>query len=160
MKLFGYFRPCTTAKAALAVAGVLAIAGAVGSAIAMSPIVTPPIKWQGGWEAQASNSTGGGVKVADVPAGRNLIVTDIVATNFGSSVVNFSVYRGGSADCAVVGQQRLSFVSAPPNGSVHLPLGTGMGFGAGQQLCVTHSGGNVYFNFRGFLFTAATAPVS
>lgn len=41
MKLSGYPGRWTTAKAALAVAGALVIAGAVGSAIAMSPTVSP-----------------------------------------------------------------------------------------------------------------------
>lgn len=81
-------------------------------------------------------------------------MTDIVATNYTSSVAFFTVARG-SATCGVIATDnyRLRDVAVPPSSTVHLPLQTGIGFGSGQEICVTGTVGNLLINFRGFLFT-------
>src|SRR5262245_46287364 len=71
----------TGRKAAMAVAGALEIAGALGSAVAMSPIVQPPIKWAGGWEV-AEQFGAGVATLATVPQGSNLLITDLILSNF------------------------------------------------------------------------------
>lgn len=143
----------TTTKAALAVAGVLMIGGAVGTALAISPTVSPPIKWQGGWERVDLHSAPGTtvVEVAVVPAGRNLLMTDIVVSTNQSSDVYFSVFEGGT-NCSTQLAYRLAGVLIPPRGTLHFPLETGIGFRAGTRICAS-AGSFADFNFRGFLFT-------
>lgn len=141
---------------ALAFAGsaCLAVGGAAGTAFAISPIISPAIKWGGGWEARVYNATGA-LEVAIVPAGRSLMVTDILASNFTNQPTQFFLLQG-SANCQNSLTDRLSGVVVAPYGTVHLPLETGVGFPAGQRVCVS-TGGTLNFNFRGFFFTPAPA---
>jgi hypothetical protein len=151
MKCFDFGR-WTTTKAALAVAVALAIAGAVGSAVAFSPMIVPPIKWQGGWEARGYTYNYVGQLITTVPAERSLIITDIVASNLSSTVGSFKIYEG-SSDCSTSTAERFSTVMVLPSSSFHVPLQTGIGFGAGKRVCFSIIGTSMSFNFRGFFFT-------
>ena len=139
MKLSGNFGRWTPTKATVAAAGVLAIAGAVGSAVAFSPIIAPPIKWQGG-VGFISNASSGYNKVYTVPAGRNFLLTDLVATNTTGTVSSFAVYTAPGGNCLSTPLvPRLNFTIVPPLNNTVLALQTGIGFAAGQAVCVRHS---------------------
>lgn len=150
-------RSWTRTNAALAVAGLLAIGGAVGSSVAMSPIVTPPIQWAGGWEfASPFELTQGGHNIYTVPAGRSLIATDITVSNHGTSSRYVVLYNSINASCGTIDRKRISDMPVPPGGVVHLSYQTGVGFASGQFVCLYNSL-PVHVTLRGFLFTPAPA---
>src|SRR5262245_47789995 len=92
MKLSIDFGRWITTKT-VAVGGLLAICGVVGSALAMSPVINPPIKWQGGWEANIDNTQGGVpfYQLYQVPAGRSLMITDLIVSNFTAGESSFNI---------------------------------------------------------------------
>lgn len=146
-----------TGKTALVSAGVLAIAGAVGSALAIAPITTGPgIKWQGGWEVTRATLFDVRATLYTVPAGRNLMVTDLTFSN-GSSIASEIDFFAGQGGCGTgnIARSRLENVFIPPVSTVHLSYETGMGFASGQIVCIATLN-NVSLHARGYLFTAAT----
>lgn len=153
MKVSADFGRWTKTKTALAVAGALAIGGAVGSAIAMSPTVQPPIKWAGGAEFVTAVPAGGPTVVYTVPAGRNLILTDLIIGNTNTTFNNISVFSG-SAGCAEILLPRLSNIMIPAADTAYVSLQTGVGFTSGQTICI-QSSNSVALSGRGFLFTPA-----
>lgn len=157
MKLSVDFGRWTTMKAVLAVAGALAIGGAVGSAVAISPTMDGPVKWQGGWEfASIGVASAGQELLYLVPAGRNLMVTDLTVTNFGSSISQFSLFSGSSGGCNITSKMRLRTVAVPAGDVTHVSYETGIGFSAGTPVCINKNT-ELYVNARGYLFTAAPA---
>ena len=138
----------TRIKALLRIAAALALAGAIGKAVAMSPIVQPPIKWAGG--AEFNNFISGRVSVYTVPPGRNFILTDLVIGNPSGTSQSFNVYGGTSCETASL---RMQLVVVPPNDTAYLALQTGIGFTAGQVVCLITTA-SMSVNGRGFLFTA------
>lgn len=144
----------TTTKAALAVAGALAIGGAMGSALAIAPTMQGPVKWAGGAEFVGSLSTGiggGSVAVLTVPAGRNLMLTDIVVGNVATTAAAFNLIAGTS-NCSNVLAFRLGNIVIPPNDVRSISLSTGIGFASGQNVCI-FSPNQLSFNLRGYYFT-------
>lgn len=129
--------------------------GAAGTAVAVSPIIEPPIAWQGGVEI--STSIVGPAALYNVPAGRSFLMTDLVLTSLSGSAL-VTIYTINTNDCAGSGtaKSRLSKIAVTEGASTVVALQTGVGFTAGQAVCVTASSTastNVEFNARGFLFT-------
>lgn len=155
MNFSGFGRDIVT-KAAMAL--VWAAAGTVGSAAAMSPVIGPPIKWAGGWGA--AFPLGGYVHIVQVPAGLNLMVTDLILGNPNNIPLQFRLLVG-SPGCSgeIPGSAvRLSAVTIPAQDSMQIALQTGIGFSGGQWVCgFTSIGGNLEFTARGFFFTPAPA---
>lgn len=145
----------TSVKAPLLFAGLLAIGGAVGSAIAMSPTVAPPIKWAGGVEF-ANNSASGLDPSYTVPAGRNFILTDLIVGNRTSSGQGFQVLAGIGGTCVVSNTLRLAEIVVPPGDTAYVSLQTGVGFASGQAVCIFTTAA-MSVSGRGFLFTPAPA---
>lgn len=156
MAMKAVFGSRTKMKAALAVAGALAIAGAIGSAVAFSPIITPPLKWQGGAEFRVVSGSDTFVTAYVVPAGRNFLLTDLVVANFSSTRQFFHISAGPGGICEV-GSPRLEGVIVRGDDNTVLAFQTGIGFAAGQAVCIQRSVSNMNFNGRGFLFTPAPA---
>jgi hypothetical protein len=157
MKLSIDFGRWTTTKAAMAVAGALAIGGAVGSALAISPTVPAPVKWQGSVSPLWTQSSSFG-KMYTVPAGRNLMITDFIISNANSTSSSASLYSDPDDTCSDIIQQNIKLfaVRVPANSTVVIPLVTGAGFAPGQSVCVRTSV-EMTTNARGYLFTAAPA---
>lgn len=153
MKFSVDFGRSTAAKAAVA-AGAVAIAGAVGSAVAFSPIVAPPVKWQGGVEFRANTSTDTLFKAYAVPAGRNFLLTDLTASNSSTAKTFFNVYSGagGNCDAGSVTAFRVESLLVPAEDTTVLAFQTGIGFAGGTAVCILSSQ-SLQFNGRGFLFT-------
>jgi hypothetical protein len=140
----------TITKAALAIAGALAIGGAVGSALAISPTVPAPIKWAAAVEI-FQGSTGVTNALYAVPAGKILMLTDVIVSNNSSTKARFNLDSTNSA-CSDVLPKLVSIV-VPPESTYALSLQTGMGFATGRSVCFHIAEGTLAFNARGFLFT-------
>jgi hypothetical protein len=153
MKFSIEFGRWTTTKAAIAVAGALAVAGAIGSALAISPILQAPIKWQGGAEfrLQTVEQTLG--KAYTVPAGKSFLLTDFTASNPSTTkqFLDISAGPGGSCTFATAIPRVVALIVPPENNAV-LALQTGVGFSAGQAVCI-YGTAAMNYNGRGFLFT-------
>jgi hypothetical protein len=152
----------TARKAALALAGLVAVGGAVGTALAISPTVPAPMKWQAGWETNIIHlNQSVGENAYTVPAGKNLLITDLVLGNRGGDTpAFFHLYRASSSQsCAdpnsiPQAQFRFFFINIRTNENIIIPLTTGVGFASGQSVCIfRQGGGSVSVNMRGFLFT-------
>lgn len=157
MKVSVDFGRWTRTKAAMAVAGALAVAGAVGSALAISPIIAPPIKWQGGAEFQLIANSNALIKAYTVPAGRNFLLTDLTISNFDPVKSSINIYSGAAGVCDISSlTTRVQSLLVPPETNTVLAFQTGIGFGAGQAVCILPSA-PMTFNGRGFLFTPAPA---
>jgi hypothetical protein len=158
MKIAIFFDRWTTTKAALAVAGALVVGGAVGSAVAIGPTVPAPITWQGGVNIIQDVVGPGASRVAyTVPAGRNLMLTDIVISNESATAAIAQRIFAGPGNCSVTGSAKTTRLTVPAEGSLHLPLVTGIGFSAGQTVCLYNldADSETQWMLRGFLFTAA-----
>lgn len=157
MKVSVDFGGWTATKALLALAGVLAIGGVVGSAVAFSPTIAPPVKWQGGAEFTRNSPGSQFVKLYTVPAGRNFLLTDLIIANLGESASSFILYSDPTATCtpgALV--TRLGSTNVPPGENTVLAFQTGIGVAGGHGVCVAPTR-ELTFTGRGFLFTAAPA---
>ena len=155
MKLSRYLVRWTTTKAALALAGALAICGAVGGAFAISPTVPVPIRWQTIAEFTFSTTGSNAFKAYTVPAGRNFLLTDLVVTNRGTLQETFGVGSGNGGVCGGASLKlRLQDLYVASGENVILAFQTGIPFGPGQGVCVSSSNANLVFNGRGFLFTS------
>ena len=153
MKLSVDFGSWTRTKVALAVVGALAFAGAIGSAVAMSPIIAPPIKWAGGAEFVVATPSGI-QKLYTVPAGRSLLLTDLVVANNSPSNLSFGLYAASNGSCDVLSWVNRVGTTTVPFGTLPLVLAfqTGIGVGSGHAVCaLTSSPTNI--TGRGFLFT-------
>jgi hypothetical protein len=140
----------TATKAALAVAGLLAIGGAVGSALAISPTLEAPIKWQGGWEASPT-LTSGENDIYTVPSGKVLMITDIIATNLDTNARSLQL-RASSGACFTSSPLRSNLIAVPPLGSTIISFQTGIGFPADKHVCFSTTS-ELRITARGFLFT-------
>jgi hypothetical protein len=107
-----------------------------------------------GWEATEAGLGPTPSTFYTVPAGRNLLITDIVVGGDATISGRFNVYTAGGNGCASIGVRRLRNVTIPSNDSIVIPLTTGIGFASGQTICmVGFEGGSISVNMRGFLFT-------
>lgn len=143
-----------TTRAAVTIAGALALAGAIGSAIAMSPIVQPPIKWAGGVEFGFA-STVGSATVYAVPPGRSLILTDLLIGNNSGVLATISILQAPD-NCFADTTLRVTNIFVPTGQTTAINLQTGIGFGAERVVCIS-SNASVSMNGRGFLFTPGPA---
>ena len=149
----GFFAHWTTTKAAIAAAGLLAIGGAVGSAVAVSPInAGPSIKWAGGWEIETVIYSNQDAKVYVVPAGRNLMVTDILASNFTAEDAALQMFITGAQPCSGGGNYRIRYAAVKASDNFQWSPQTGIGFASGQSVCLVSSQ-NLNVVLRGYLFT-------
>ena len=157
MNLSGHLGHWATAKAALAIAGALAVVGAIGSAVAFSPIIAPSIKWGGGAEFVRDTIGPETSGLFTVPAGRNLLLTDLVVSNTLANDVFFEIYTQVEGGCAGgTRTRRLGRTIVPTRTHTALAFQTGIGFASGQVVCVDTTG-SLTITGRGFLFTAAPA---
>lgn len=146
----------TKRTTAIALGAVVALAGAVGTTLALNPTVSVPIQWSGGWESGEIALTSGLHSVYVVPAGLNLMMTDIIATNLSSTdPVTFSLYNGVPATCDNASRPRMMPIAVPNRNTLHIPLQTGFGFPAGTRVCLGVTG-NLGIHARGFLFKPAS----
>ena len=157
MKVSVDFGRWTRTKAALAVAGTLVLGGVVGSALAISPTVDSGLVFQGGVNINQFTVEPTANRLAyTVPAGKRFMLTDIAIS--GSSKTNPAelqyVFTGGGASCTPVTANRTSFLNVPAGDTLHLPFVTGIGFAAGQFVCLSNGDDTVttHWTIRGFLF--------
>ena len=145
----------------LALCAGLLIAGTIGRATAISPTVDAPIRWAGGVPVIRGSVSDGAISIYTVPAGANLLMTDIIISSVGSSPDTLTLYTGNGADCGSVAESRIKLrdVMVPANDTVVIPLVTGFGFTPGQTVCILSEdvGVTLTVNARGFLFTSAPA---
>ena len=144
----------TTTKAALAVAGLLAIGGAVGSAVAFSPIIATPYKFLAPAEFYVRTTESGLKRGYIVPAGKRFVLTDVIASNFSATTQVFSIFSGAGGVCGGTLTPRLRDVLSPSQNTAVLTFQTGIVFGAGQAVCIAPSDA-FGFDVRGFLYTAS-----
>jgi hypothetical protein len=89
--------------------------------------------------------------VFTVPAGVNLLVTDVIVSNSNASASCCArIFTG--AGCLT---ERTGFITVPAGGSVTMNFLTGIGFASGQVVCVRNgdSAGPLHFTLRGYRFT-------
>jgi hypothetical protein len=98
------------------------------------------------------------VTVFTVPAGRQLVVTDVVITNTGGAPVCGASVAPGAAttpSATAAGESGTGVLCVPAQTSLNLGLTTGMEFTAGQSLVLANGGGTagrtLSFHLRGFL---------
>lgn len=158
MKISMDFCVWTKTKAALAVAGALAIGGAIGSAVAISPTIAPPIRWAGGVEFNAETFGTEVRRAYTVPAGRSFLLTDLVVMNDAAAAQKFAIYSQPATGVCSTGALtfRLTEAIVPPGNNTILAFQAGIGFGASRVVCIGTTG-SLSFHARGFLFTAAPA---
>jgi hypothetical protein len=138
----------------LTLAAAAAIAGGAESARAISPTMDAPVEWRGGVEI-VHFGISGAVKIYTVPAAVNFLLTDLVVSNDTLTPATFSVFTGTGAVCNV-SVQRTSNMRVPPDDTLVVSLTTGIGFGAGQSVCIA-SDIPLDLTGRGFLFVPAPA---
>lgn len=144
-------------RPALAIcAAIFVSAAGVGDAIAISPTMDGPIKWAGGVEF-SKNGVAGIESLYVVPAGKNFMLTDLIVSNVHTSGQHtyFDIFSGSTVGC-VGDKYRLRTVAVPAFDSKVISLTTGIGFTAGQHVCIT-AYAPLQVNMRGYLFTPAAA---
>ena len=147
-------RPAFAALLALGLGGAVA-----GGAMALSPTVDTGLAFRGGVNIVSNNFTAGAKGlVYTVPAGRKFMLTDLVIANDSeaTAATDQYVYTGETTSCAAVAAFRTSFLTVPAGDTLHLPFITGIGFTAGQGVCVQNGqgpgGSTTHWTIRGFLF--------
>jgi hypothetical protein len=135
----------------------LALGGAVaGGAMALSPTVDTALVFRGGVNIVRDNLGGGTQDIYVVPAGRKFMLTDLVIANNSatSPAAHQQVWTATGANCADGGTLRTSRLTVPAGGTLHLPFVTGIGFAAGQLVCIFNGEVDKTTNWtiRGYLF--------
>jgi hypothetical protein len=145
----------TTLRAGLAIASALAIGGAVGSAIAISPKMDAPVRWAAGVEFHTAIGVNNGL-LYEIPAGKNFMLTDLIVSNETENWTAFRIFSKPNRQrgCGIFDEveQRSVEIIVPAHDNTILAFQTGIGFKPGHLICVL---GDAYLNFtgRGFLFT-------
>ena len=143
-------RPIAAALTALALGGAVA-----GGAMALVPTVDTALVFRGGVNIMADAGAGTNALAYIVPAGRKFMLTDLViANNSATTPANEQyVFTGSGASCAT-GSFRTNNLSVPAASTLHLPFITGIGFTAGQFVCIGNSDDDTgtSWTIRGFLF--------
>jgi hypothetical protein len=145
-------RPAGAALIALALGGAVA-----GGAMALSPTVDTALVFRGGVNIVADAPANVLALAYTVPAGRKFMLTDLAITNGSETTVAIfqSVFTGSHPTCAFLSEnRRTNFFSVPAGSTLHLPFVTGIGFTAGQQVCIANgdSADATYWTIRGYLF--------
>jgi len=114
--------------------------------------VPAPRTFVGGTQIIA-NSVGNltDIDVFTVPAGQNLVITDIIVSNTNTSSSCCARIFTGPSTLA----ERTGFITVPAGGSVSVNFVTGIAFSAGQIVTVRNgdSAGPLHFTLRGFRYT-------
>ena len=145
-------RPAFAALLALALGGAVA-----GGAMALSPTVDTALVFRGGVNIIVTVDPAIDFTVLAylVPAGRKFMLTDLVIANSGetSPAMNQQVFTGSEASCSP-GTTRTNFLSVPAASTLHVPFVTGVGFTAGQHVCIFNGDAAepTYWTIRGYLF--------
>jgi hypothetical protein len=99
-----------------------------------------------------------------VPAGRLLVVTDVLITNTGTAPACGAAISPGATTSAPTSESGTGVLCIPPQTSLNLGLTTGLEFGAGQTVVLANApttgataGGALHYHLRGFLATASGA---
>jgi hypothetical protein len=144
-------RPAGAALTALALGGAIA-----GGAMAISPTVETTRVFRGGVTIVGGAFDGEHSDVYTVPAGRKFMLTDLVIANrsqTGPAMAQY-VYTGQGASCTTVFALKTSFLHVPAASTLHLPFVTGIGFTAGQHVCIKNEddASVTDWTIRGYLF--------
>jgi hypothetical protein len=150
------FRRCISQPIAAAVMA-LGLGGAVaGGALALSPTVDTALVFRGGVSATATANAGTRALAYTVPAGKKFMLTDLVITNSSetSPAIQQYVLTGQGVNCTSAALFRTDWLSVPAAHTLHLPFVTGIGFAAGQQVCVGNADADTgtSWTIRGYLF--------
>jgi hypothetical protein len=133
----------------------LALGGAVaGGAMALSPTVDTALVFRGGVNIVVDASAGTTVLAYTVPVGRKFMLTDLVIANSSATNPALSqfVWTGSGPSCDFVAF-RTNALSIPAASTLHLPFVTGIGFTAGQFVCIRNASGEATgWTIRGYLF--------
>jgi hypothetical protein len=145
-------RPAVAALMALGLGGAVA-----GGALALSPTVDTALVFRGGVNIVTSLGQGGVVGVYLVPAGRKFMLTDLVISNESDTIIANGqlVYTGVGASCDFLSQnRRTNLLKVPAGATLHIPFVTGIGFSAGQVVCIINGGNSIqtHWTVRGYLF--------
>jgi hypothetical protein len=145
-------RPIGAALMALALGGVIA-----GGAMALSPTVDTALVFRGGVNIMVDATAFTNALAYTVPAGRKFMLTDLVIANSSetSAAVNQNVFTKQFDSCAPGGTpSRTNELSIPAGSTLHLPFVTGIGFTAGQGVCINNgdSTDTTHWTIRGYLF--------
>jgi hypothetical protein len=102
----------------------------------------------------------GTVNVFTVPAGQQLVVTDVLITNPGvAPACGAAIGPGGGTSGPTGGESGTGALCVPAQSSLNLGLTTGMEFDAGQSVLLANAiapattGGLLHFHLRGFLMS-------
>jgi len=142
-------------KKLFSAASVAAIAlGFAAPSMAQVPaVLTPGINFVGGFEANLSCPDLTSCDAFTVPAGQNVILTDVIISPASGNTVKSCCARiARGSGCS---EFRTNFINVPPDAPVSIQFNTGMGFTAGQVICVRNgaSSGDLHFTLRGYRFT-------
>jgi hypothetical protein len=151
-----FLRRCMTRPIGAAVMA-LAVGGAVaGGALAISPTVDTALVFTGGVNIIGVVNPATNSLAYTVPAGRKFMLTDLVITNGSETApaTGQSVITGTTASCVAAALFRTASLSVPAASTLHLPFVTGIGFTAGQHVCMSNGDATepTAWTIRGFLF--------
>jgi hypothetical protein len=101
------------------------------------------------------------VSAFTVPAGRLLVVTDVLVTNTGTAPACGASISAGAVTAApttaTTSESGTGVLCIPAQASLNLGLTTGLEFGAGQNVVLANApptgGGALHYHLRGFLAT-------
>jgi hypothetical protein len=101
------------------------------------------------------------VSAFTVPAGRLLVVTDVLVTNTGTAPACGASISAGAVTAApttaTTSESGTGVLCVPAQASLNLGLTTGLEFGAGQNVVLANApptgGGALHYHLRGFLAT-------
>jgi hypothetical protein len=148
-------RPAGAALMALALGGAVA-----GGALAISPTIETTRVFRGGISIVTTAVASASVLAYTVPAGRKFSLTDLVIANDSdtSPAADQQVLMGLSENCDFADVFRTNSLKVPAGGTLHVPFVTGIGFTAGQHVCIRNGelpatgGSTTFWTIRGFLF--------
>ena len=144
-------RPAFVALMALALGGAVA-----GGALALSPTVDTGLVFRGGVNIVKSVGAGSFGHAITVPPGRKFMLTDLVIAGLSetSPAMLQEVYTGTEANCTTLVVFRTGFLNVPAGDTLHLPFVTGIGFTAGQHVCISNGdiADTTHWTIRGYLF--------
>jgi hypothetical protein len=138
------------ALTALAVGSVVA-----GGALALSPTVDTSLTFRRAVDIVDSAGPASISLAYTVPAGRKFMLTDLVISSASNTTPAsaLDVYTGVGTSCASIAASRTAALKVPAGGTLHLPFVTGIGFNAGQTVCIRNGGSvTTYWTIRGYLF--------
>jgi hypothetical protein len=134
------------------------VAGVMGTAGAIAPTLETGRTLHGGVDLRPPGGQGNHL-VYTVPSDKAFTLTDIIATNAGTSTTGlglFRVYIAPTSACGAPSGEKMSYIGTQPNETLVINFVTGITFGPGQFICVNvPSNGNpsFFFTMRGYTWT-------